>query len=717
MDQQAVVSDHIAQRQHTNLGMMSVKPIQTPKLDVIIARMDARLQVFAGTRDRREHFLLMYRTFKNELRTSIRVGRFVDAAWTEAICCRMAEMYFEAEEAYAADRRTCPIPWAHCFDSAIAGDTNLLQNMLLGMNAHINYDLPLCTYDTLLEFRDLDDASAAPHHVQLVFDLTLKRRYLDFLLINQVAWESIPLLQATLVDRFSRLLKIGNMLSLGVTKYAAEKIIVDYRDRAWGHTLLLATVRDADEVITINRLTTRFAMEAAALVARLTLNPVKFVRALSARGSRATADFSHDEVVRLLVTRLRSHPTSRVARRALVEYGADIHPILDQLLDENPGNSTLRVEVYKIMMQHPTPSTARALWRQLDPADLKNYDLALLYLDSLRRGGVQVAFNRQLIHTHIEQEMMRAKGYLDSFLILGPQGRGVLLGESLSVRFIDAIRRVLYLTSFLYAQQGLADAAVSLSHKYPTTPDGVVDLIERTLPEPERERMLARLGMSRMAQPEFEESADRANASARELCLAELARTEDPWLRVCAAHQLAELGLPSLGQPDALTQEIDMLSTIEKVLYLKNCELFRDIPGEDLAQVAGLAQSYRFKSREKLIEEGQPGQALFVILDGEIDVIVGQDRRVARLGRHAVLGEMSLLSDLPCSATCIALHAGRALRIGRADFLPFLLDYPEIATALLQVLMQRLRDVNQRVLEQSPAAAADYVALPGPRPA
>ncbi len=156
-----------------------------------------------------------------------------------------------------------------------------------------------------------------------------------------------------------------------------------------------------------------------------------------------------------------------------------------------------------------------------------------------------------------------------------------------------------------------------------------------------------------------------------------------------------------------------MLSTIEKVLYLKNCELFREIPSEDLAQIAGLARSYRFTREEKLIEEGQPGEALFVILNGEIDVVVGKDHHVARVGRHAVLGEMSLLSDMPCSATCKAAHSGRALRIGRADFLPFLLDYPEIAMALIRVLIERLRDANQRVLEQTPAAASAQAALLG----
>jgi hypothetical protein len=163
----------------------------------------------------------------------------------------------------------------------------------------------------------------------------------------------------------------------------------------------------------------------------------------------------------------------------------------------------------------------------------------------------------------------------------------------------------------------------------------------------------------------------------------------------------------------SIIQENDMLSTIEKVLYLKNCELFRDIPSEDLAQIAGLARRYRFTAGERLIEEGKPGEALYLILDGEIDVIAGEEHHLAHVGHNAVLGEMSLLSELPCSATCVALHAGHALRIGRTDFLQFLLDYPEIAMALIQVLIQRLRDANLRLQQQTQDAIGAHPVLPG----
>jgi hypothetical protein len=59
--------------------------LSTPYFDNVIARMDARLAEFAEQEDRRERFLLMYRTFKHELRRNLQAGRFLDVRWSESI--------------------------------------------------------------------------------------------------------------------------------------------------------------------------------------------------------------------------------------------------------------------------------------------------------------------------------------------------------------------------------------------------------------------------------------------------------------------------------------------------------------------------------------------------------------------------------------------------------------------------------------------------------
>ena len=140
-----------------------------------------------------------------------------------------------------------------------------------------------------------------------------------------------------------------------------------------------------------------------------------------------------------------------------------------------------------------------------------------------------------------------------------------------------------------------------------------------------------------------------------------------------------------------------MLATIEKVLHLKDVDLFIAIPTEDLAEIARVAREQRVRQGEQLITAGSPGEGLYVIVEGEVDVVGDDGRQLTRLHPGAVLGEMSLLLDAPCSATCVARTPGRVLRIGRADFQAFLVGYPEIALGLLRVLADRVRETNAKI--------------------
>lgn len=144
-----------------------------------------------------------------------------------------------------------------------------------------------------------------------------------------------------------------------------------------------------------------------------------------------------------------------------------------------------------------------------------------------------------------------------------------------------------------------------------------------------------------------------------------------------------------------------MLSIIEKVLYLKNVELFQTIPAEDLAEVARVAEELRFEPGEELIREGAPGDELYIIIEGSVDVVSAGGRRLARLEEKSVIGEMAILSDAPTSARCVAATKGRALRIRRPNFRRFLLDYPEIAIGLINILSVRLRETSAQVVSGS----------------
>ena len=86
------------------------------------------------------------------------------------------------------------------------------------------------------------------------------------------------------------------------------------------------------------------------------------------------------------------------------------------------------------------------------------------------------------------------------------------------------------------------------------------------------------------------------------------------------------------------------LSTIEKVLFLKSVPLFEQIPSEDLAGVAQIVQQVEFAPGVALIRQGDEGDCLFIIVDGEVDIVVDGFGTVNHFTAKGVLGETGILS-------------------------------------------------------------------------
>ncbi len=144
-----------------------------------------------------------------------------------------------------------------------------------------------------------------------------------------------------------------------------------------------------------------------------------------------------------------------------------------------------------------------------------------------------------------------------------------------------------------------------------------------------------------------------------------------------------------------------MLSTVEKVLFLKQIELFQRIPGEELARIARITREVVFGEGEHLIFEGDIGDALYLIIEGEVRVQV-RGRDIASLGNNQCVGEMAILDSEPRSATVLASTSVHALKIERDDFHDILNERNEIALGIIQVLTWRFRNELQKTAEQNP---------------
>jgi CRP/FNR family transcriptional regulator, cyclic AMP receptor protein len=127
-----------------------------------------------------------------------------------------------------------------------------------------------------------------------------------------------------------------------------------------------------------------------------------------------------------------------------------------------------------------------------------------------------------------------------------------------------------------------------------------------------------------------------------------------------------------------------------RVELLGGVALFASLTKAQLREVAAVCDEAVFASGAVVMEQGEPGDEMFVVVDGLLEVRRA-GRRIATLSAGDHVGEMSLLDDLPRSATVRALDEVTVLVIDRSTFRSLLVTMPEIAVALLAALSQRLR--------------------------
>lgn len=133
-----------------------------------------------------------------------------------------------------------------------------------------------------------------------------------------------------------------------------------------------------------------------------------------------------------------------------------------------------------------------------------------------------------------------------------------------------------------------------------------------------------------------------------------------------------------------------MLSTVEKVLILKAVDLFSEIPGRDLARIAQVTEELVVGRAESLMKEGELGDSLFILVEGEVEVRKGR-QAIAQLGPGECVGEMALLDSEPRSATVRAAEDVRVLRLDRDAFDELMDGHVDIARGVIRVLTRRLR--------------------------
>ena len=134
-----------------------------------------------------------------------------------------------------------------------------------------------------------------------------------------------------------------------------------------------------------------------------------------------------------------------------------------------------------------------------------------------------------------------------------------------------------------------------------------------------------------------------------------------------------------------------MYSTLEKTIFMKGVDLFRDISGEEVSHVAQIAEEREFGKEQIIFEEGDAGDSMFIIVDGAVRIHKGE-KEIAVLSKGKFIGEMALLDQEPRSASITSTEETTLLEINGEDFYDLMASRMEIMQGIVKVLTQRLRN-------------------------
>jgi len=346
-------------------------------------------------------------------------------------------------------------------------------------------------------------------------------------------------------------------------------------------------------------------------------------------------------------------------------------------------------------------------------------------MGALRRDLALERFPMSALTARIDEEIGETAAVQSAWRSAREHYPSPLFDEEMEFRRRGCVRRVLRLLELRYDRATLRLVRESLGD--PAKRSNALEVLDSALEPALRARVMAFLDEREAGGGQGADGADgkrcaadfllgqcrHANPYVAHLALEALARSPDeravatalalgghgePLVREGAGHLLAAAGHERANEV-LETVEVSMHSTIEKILLLRSVPLFERLSGEDLASLARLAVGEVREPGEIVFKEGEPGDALYVIIRGAVEIRRGADDIIAVLKAPDVLGEMAVLDESPRSATATAVEGTALLCIGSEEFHEALRDRFEVADGVIRLLTQRLRVADQRIAD------------------
>jgi len=143
------------------------------------------------------------------------------------------------------------------------------------------------------------------------------------------------------------------------------------------------------------------------------------------------------------------------------------------------------------------------------------------------------------------------------------------------------------------------------------------------------------------------------------------------------------------------------ISLGEKILLLKEIEIFSGLSPAELAAIATVTKELNYPENSTVIKQNDVGETVFLVIEGKVEVIkelADKNKMViANIGEGDSFGEMALLENEPRSASIRTTEQSRFLIIHQQEFKETAMEFPGIALKICKVLSRRIRSLHSDI--------------------
>ncbi|UCE18896.1 MAG: cyclic nucleotide-binding domain-containing protein [Gemmatimonadota bacterium] len=145
-----------------------------------------------------------------------------------------------------------------------------------------------------------------------------------------------------------------------------------------------------------------------------------------------------------------------------------------------------------------------------------------------------------------------------------------------------------------------------------------------------------------------------------------------------------------------------MLTTVERVIFLQEIDIFEYTSTEDLAHIAAITDEIEIGPDQVIYREGDPPDAMYIVIEGRVS-LTREGQGVIENAKHKdYFGTWALFDDELRKFTAVTLEQSRLLKIEKEDFIDLIADHVQITQGILKAMAKRQRRLIEIVAKRYP---------------